>query len=916
MLTKIKKMFVLVMFAAFVFALVGCGGGISGALKALTLDAEVTEDFTLPTANLEGAVTTWTSNNDAIVIDGTYAEVVRPSLSDVEVTLTATVTLGEKSESKDFVIVVKCLEAPEAIKIKTGTLKPVEGEANTYYLVMGTTVQLSIEVADENESTEVVWSVSNGRVKVSEDGVLEGVKYGVAEITATSTSTAGGVAITDKIKVEVVEHENPQQVLLNNKKAIENEIPRFISSDFTFPMAPNGDVETTYYLGQVDESNKLYYGEYVYVEGVDRQETLYCSLKYKDKEIEFEFVISVVADEEDNEFLALDYAQAQLDAIFGPYLGQGAEKVATDIEVPGEFTAEEAMYDVAISYDSVTDYKPVPIDVNTVKDDEGTEKLVAQYTKPNDDCVVRVEAYFKTANVDRVVRYSLTAAGYTKSEIVEYLSANVLPQPAEDGTYSIVCSHITLPTSDTTGKFGKVTIEWESSDESTLTKEGKFANLKLDKQTKVTLTANIKYAGTINDIFAFEDSVSFEFDVYPAENKAQAVALELSSYIDAPEFFDQLKYFPFGKVDRLDANGQITNVMPLPKKVSDLTTEMAEYKDLAITWAATEEGLIDENGKLLKQYLRYHEAVLVYAIEVEGVVATGEVVINVGITEVKNTIYLGGNWYQQSATGENSGDVLCQLSKFDGPVGTLGTSSRTWGYSYGRGEFQGTTWYIDVYEVDEDGNPTKKFTRYQYFAHNSGFMTLDDQYKIELSDPANPKSGVITLNEELNKYIGSNYGGNWAAIYHNVTDHDVKVPMAPLSAQPFLGNAEVQWQNHPWTQSNVIGRDNAFAIDGYRVGFVMDKDGKVITASGSASQFQVNYDADGDGQLTDADYWVTIPAGGYAYTPRTQQNAGDASGTYLRYFCQVDAEIKVSYFDPYFSSPDGSSEGLGTFVHQ
>ena len=149
MLTKIKKMFVLVMLAAFVFALTGCGGGIKGALEAITLDAEVTEGFALPTVNLEGAVTTWSSNSDAIVIDDTYADVVRPSLSDVEVILTATVTQGEKTMTKDFVVVVKCYEAPDAINIIVKGLKAVEGEKDTYYIIAGKEVQLEIEENSE-----------------------------------------------------------------------------------------------------------------------------------------------------------------------------------------------------------------------------------------------------------------------------------------------------------------------------------------------------------------------------------------------------------------------------------------------------------------------------------------------------------------------------------------------------------------------------------------------------------------------------------------------------------------------------------------------------------------------------------------------------------------------------------------------
>ena len=71
MLTKLKKLFVLVMFAAFVFVLAGCKSDVEVALEGLLLPTEVSEDFTLPSASLEGAVTTWTSSDESIIkVDG------------------------------------------------------------------------------------------------------------------------------------------------------------------------------------------------------------------------------------------------------------------------------------------------------------------------------------------------------------------------------------------------------------------------------------------------------------------------------------------------------------------------------------------------------------------------------------------------------------------------------------------------------------------------------------------------------------------------------------------------------------------------------------------------------------------------------------------------------------------------------
>ena len=117
---------------------------------------------------------------------------------------------------------------------------------------------------------------------------------------------------------------------------------------------------------------------------------------------------------------------------------------------------------------------------------------------------------------------------------------------------------------------------------------------------------------------------------------------------------------------------------------------MAEYADVDINWTCSEEGLFDENFKLLKQYLRYHEVVLTYSITLEGNTATGEVVINVGIAEVKNTVYIGGFFAQdQSAGGIHAGDALTQLSKFDDARGTLTARGLKLSGTYGYGVFGG-----------------------------------------------------------------------------------------------------------------------------------------------------------------------------------------------------------------------------------
>jgi len=70
-------------------------------------DKAITGDFTLPTSGEFGTVITWASSNeDIIVIDGGNATVTRPTDKTTTVTLTATVTRGEESDTKEFTVKV------------------------------------------------------------------------------------------------------------------------------------------------------------------------------------------------------------------------------------------------------------------------------------------------------------------------------------------------------------------------------------------------------------------------------------------------------------------------------------------------------------------------------------------------------------------------------------------------------------------------------------------------------------------------------------------------------------------------------------------------------------------------------------------------------------------------------------------
>ena len=104
---------------------------LAEAKEALVLDVtEATENITLPATGLNDVVITWASNNEAIATDGT----VTRGATDVEVTLTATLTLGEATDTKEFTVVVKAAEQEQTEKfVKVTSSK--EDWSGTYLIV-------------------------------------------------------------------------------------------------------------------------------------------------------------------------------------------------------------------------------------------------------------------------------------------------------------------------------------------------------------------------------------------------------------------------------------------------------------------------------------------------------------------------------------------------------------------------------------------------------------------------------------------------------------------------------------------------------------------------------------------------------------------------------------------------------------
>ena len=160
---------------------------VAEAKEALTLDVTTTGvSFKLPVAGLNDAVITWASDNEAVIsINGEDATVISPAAETV-VKLTATITIGEASDTKEFNVTVT-VTIPEFDVTVTqpevgGTLEVKNGEAafEGGKVQQGTKLTISATLAP---NYEIVAIKVNGEALTAVEGVYSVTVTEAIEIT-------------------------------------------------------------------------------------------------------------------------------------------------------------------------------------------------------------------------------------------------------------------------------------------------------------------------------------------------------------------------------------------------------------------------------------------------------------------------------------------------------------------------------------------------------------------------------------------------------------------------------------------------------------------------------------------------------------------------------------------------------------
>jgi uncharacterized protein YdeI (BOF family) len=188
-----KKVLAFLLVFALGFTLASCTNeedvlNAQDAAQKLSLDADltaVTSDLVLPTTGLHEATVTWESDNAAIAADGT---VTRPDVDagDVTVILTATVTVGSASETKEFRVKVLDQDPSAAVTVKVlessavakGDIVEVTG------IVVGIISPYGYQLADDT-GVVYVYLGSTPEVSIGDNVTVLGEKevyYGMTEV--------------------------------------------------------------------------------------------------------------------------------------------------------------------------------------------------------------------------------------------------------------------------------------------------------------------------------------------------------------------------------------------------------------------------------------------------------------------------------------------------------------------------------------------------------------------------------------------------------------------------------------------------------------------------------------------------------------------------------------------------------------
>lgn len=700
---------------------------------------------------------------------------------------------------------------------------------------------------EENVYTGLYWSSSDEEIAtVDKDGIVTGHRPGTVDITATSVLDE---TVTETVTVTVKDnrHEGDAYAILKEEKDdLLRQIPTYAAESFDFPQTWNKLIEMEITDGL---QNKV--SGFVKPAELDKDTVVSynITLKLDDTTESFDLKIWAVKDAKDNVVNRLNLAVEAAEILIKEYT-DGA-LVDKDLVLPTLVYGTELVWDSQLP--------------NKISDE-------GKYTRQLDDTPVKLDLVAKCGDNATSKTYSLKVKGYTEDEKVDYI--------LNEGSLALVngkevSTSIVLPAFDS--KF-KAALSYVSSKPEVMDNEGKLV-APVTEKTEVEFTVTVDYS--FSKVQQFKKEAKFTVTVVPQNKAAQAAEAWLQE-----SGFNKVVDFAYGteKGNVLNVPVKYTkdeveytvkwDVTPAKVAPKYLADEKEEADRVISAFELTSEG----KPELVVQYLRYTQVPVIATFEKDGETATVALVLSIGASSDATAVYTA-TWesgdQKDTSLNERTGmwDCIPNGSHFDQAVGYV---ARTLGYGYWSGlkvaaQLNGANYeYYNMdymyWEVadDKDGNPVKVA---RSLFNNAGDM-----------------------------------GGNWGWFMKNTTNHDILIEVGTYAAsgQTYKGGVD---------SITTAGSRLSWSMDGYALGFVADKDGKVLHAAGTnklqtalpkenivevGSDAAKNLVGDTTTKGSKVHYFV-VPAGGYAMSWKYQfYGLGDINA--VNPFCQEGSKLEITQF--------------------
>jgi aBig family protein len=173
---------------------------LTDAKTALDLEGKdnVTSDLELPETEGDASIT-WKSSDTKVITDA--GKVTRPAAGeeDAKVKLTATLTVGEKSDTKEFQVTVKAAEKSDEDKVADAKKALDLGDLSN--------VIADLTLPETQGDASITWKSSDTKVITNEGKVTRPTDKNV-EVTLTATLTVGEESDTKDFTVTVIKAED------------------------------------------------------------------------------------------------------------------------------------------------------------------------------------------------------------------------------------------------------------------------------------------------------------------------------------------------------------------------------------------------------------------------------------------------------------------------------------------------------------------------------------------------------------------------------------------------------------------------------------------------------------------------------------------------------------------------------------